>query len=247
MRSRSSSWSFWLLAPLVACSAIPASADVTVTARYTLVNGDTLTRASYYSGRRCRVTAPDGREFMYDKKGKQLTVINHQAKTFWSGPLARADSLADSIFQESRKEVAKITAQDQEKWMEKVQAFNDSIRVHKTGVSRKIAGYPVSEWILTAGEYLHHERWVARGMDVTNYGPEVEKVVMASVMDPLGRQLMRMLIGMRSLDGLVLSSTTTFKTLSQSGSFSYEAVEVLSKPIPESAWQIPTEYQRIRP
>ena len=245
MRSKSSSWRFWLLAPLVACSAIPAAADVTVVGRYTLVNGDTLTRASYYSGRRSRVTAPDGREFMYDKKGKQLTVINHQAKTFWTGPLAKADSIADRIFQETRKEVAQITAEDQEMWMQKIQAFSDSIRVTKTGESRRIANYPVSQYLLTAGEYLHHDRWVARAIDVTNYGPEVEKAVMASVMDPLGRQLMRMLIGMRSQDGLVLASSTTFRTLSQSGSFSYEAIQVLSNPIPESAWEIPKEYRRL--
>jgi len=38
--------------------AYPAAADYTVIFKYTLIGGDTLTRANYYTNRRTRVTAP---------------------------------------------------------------------------------------------------------------------------------------------------------------------------------------------
>ena len=246
MRVRSILWMIGLLVSCSLCFALPALADVTVLARYTLVNGDTLTRASYYSAHRVRMTAPDGKEFMYDSKADRITVINHRDKIYWTGPLAQADSIADRMLKESRKEVAQIAAQDLEAWATKIQDFNDSIRVTRTENTNTIAGYPTTQWLLSAGPYLQHERWVARSLQVADYGPELERVVMASIMDPLGRVLMKMLIGLRSADGLPLAAKTTFRTLSQSGNFSFEAVWVIGASIPASAWEVPKGYVRIK-
>jgi hypothetical protein len=192
------------------------------------------------------MTAPDGKEFMYDGKTKQLTIINHAKQTYWTGPLAEADSIADRILLASRQEFAKIVAADQDAWTAKVRAFNDSIQVTQSGDTRKIAGYPTTEWMLTAGQYLQNERWVARSLSVAKFGPEVEKAMMASVMDPVGRALMRLLLGARTTNGLPLESRTTFHTPTQSGSFGFEAVQVLSTPIPENAWDIPKDYTLIK-
>ena len=93
---------------------------------------------------------------------------------------------------------------------------------------------------------MQNERWVARSLTVADYGPEVEKAVMASVMDPVGRQLMKLLIHVRATDGLALASKTTFHTLTQAGSFSFEAVQVIGTPVPAKAWEIPKDYKPIR-
>ena len=183
---------------------------------------------------------------MYDSKTKTLTVINHAKQTYWSGPMARADSIADSILTVSRKQLADIAAADQAAWMAKVQAFNDSIRVTQTEEVRKIAGYPASKWLLSAGSYMQSEKWVARSLAVSNYGPELQKVVMASIMDPVGRQLMKLLVGARSTSGLSLASKTTFHTPTQSGSFDFETSQVISTPVPETAWAIPEGYTLIK-
>ena len=50
------------------------------------------------------------------------------------------------------------------------------------------AAVRAGEWVHTAGSYLTNVRWIARSLDVPDYGPEMQKVVMASVKDPLGRQ-----------------------------------------------------------
>jgi len=238
-------WPALFVATSFLCFALPAAADVTVLARYTFVNGDTLTRPSYYSSRRSRVTVPDGKEMIYDNKDRTLTILDHVGKRYWTGPLAHADSLADLILLEGRKEVAKVAAADQQAWIEKVQAFNESIHLEQTEEVRKIAGYPSTKWTLSAGEYLQHERWVARSLVVANYGPEIQKAAMALAVDPLGRVLLKALIGMREADGLPLESKTTFKSLTQSGSFGYETIQVIGKSIPATAWTIPEGYTRV--
>ena len=229
-----------LLTMIVSVAAVrPAAADITVISHYTFVNGDTLTRASYYSKDRIRVTGPNGTEFIFDNKTDTVTVIHHSAKTYWRGPRAVADSIAFKVMASNREGIPEEASTDPVAWSEKIQAFNDSIHVEPTGETRKIAGYPCDLWVLTAGSYLRNERWIARSLDVRDYGPEMQKVVMASIPDPLGRALMRMMIAMRTKEGLVLSGSATFRTFSRSGTFSFEALRVTDKSIPKSAWNVP--------
>lgn len=223
----------------------PAAADLTVVTHYTLVSGDTLTRASYYTRKRVRVTGVDGREYMFNQSTDSVTVIDHATKRYWTGPRALADSLARKIMNANREGVPEEAVADPVAWGQKLEAFNNSIKVEATGKHKKIAGYPCDEWILTAGEYLTNDRWIARSLYVPDYGPEMQKVVMASIKDPMGRQLMRMMIGMRTKEGLALSGSAQFKTLAREGSFSFEARSVKSGNIPASAWSIPEGYTAI--
>lgn len=226
---------------LVACAA-PAFADITVITHYTLINGDTLTRPCYYTRTKARVTSPDGREFMFDSKTDSITVIDHKTKQYWAGPRSLADSLAKVLM---AKNSIEVPAMDPVEYGEKVKAFNDSIQVRATGKQKKIAGYPCDEWLLSAGRFLDNERWVARSLVVPNYGPEMQKAVLATIKDPLGRQLMRMLIDMRTKEGLVLSGSTAYRTLSGLGNFSFDAQKVITKPIPKSTWTVPAGYTPI--
>ncbi len=202
-----------LIALLVSAFARPAAADLTVITRYTLIDGDTLTRASYYTQSRVRVTSPDGKEFMFDNKGDSVTVIDHKTMSYWRGPRSLTDSVATKIMSQNALDVSAL---DPVEYAAKIQAFNDSIKVTATGKQKKIAGYPCNQWILSAGRFLDNERWVARGLVVPNYGPEMQKAVLATIKDPLGRQLMRMLIDMRTKQGMVLASHTHFQTLGRS-------------------------------
>lgn len=226
--------------------ALPAAADYTVVFKYTLIGGDTLTRANYYTNRRMRVTSPDGREFMFDRKSDSVTVINHKARTYWTGKRAVADTIAHRIIKGNRIGVAEMAA-DTAKWNAMVTAFNDSIRVVRTYEQKKIAGITCDQYVLTAGSYLTNVRWIARSVDVANYGPELEKVVMASIKDPLGRQLMRLLIAARTKDGLPLAGRATFRTHGSSGNFQFEAVRLKSGEVPSVAWKIPDGYTVIKP
>jgi len=226
--------------------ATPALADITVTTHYTLVNGDTLTRDSYYSRKQVRITGPDGKEFLFNAKTDVVTVIDHATKRYWTGPRADADSVARVIMNRNREGVPDEAVTDPVAWGEKLQAFNDSIKVEDTAKFRKIAGYTCGLYVLTAGRWLRNERWIARALFVPDYGPEMRKTVMATIKDPMGRKLMEMMVGMRNKEGLPLASYATFKTLQNEGRFSFEAVKVGTKTIPSSAWAIPEGYTAIK-
>jgi len=227
---------------LLVAFAGPAFADLTVITRYTLVDGDTLVRPCYYTRTRVRVTSPDGKEFLFNSKSDSITVIDHKTLTYWTGPRSLADSVAKRLMAANAVDVS---AMDPVEYANKIQAFNDSIQVKATNKQKKIAGYPCNQWLLSAGRFLTNERWVARSLNVPNYGPEMQKAVLATIKDPLGRQLMRMLIDMRTKEGLVLSSHTTFQTLTRSGSFSFDAQKVITKPIAQDAWTVPAGYHQI--
>jgi hypothetical protein len=121
------------------------------------------------------------------------------------------------------------------------------VKIEATGRNRKIAGYPCSEWVLTAGSRLRQERWLARSLSMPDFSPEIEKVVQASMLDPLGRGLMKLVLQARSADGLALAGRMTVKTFQNQGEMSWEAVKVSSGKIPDEAWAIPDGYQRWEP
>src|SRR5262245_15790366 len=239
---------FVLALSLGVAAAVPAAADVTVTAKYTFANGDTAIRTSYYSRKRARVTAPTGLEFIYDTQARGVTILDPAKHRYYSAPIPEAESLATKILLARRAELRPKIEANQEKCAEILSSFSDSTHVEKDELTtRDIAGYPCTRWKLRAGSYMTHERWSARGLSVPNFAPEMEKIVMASVLDPLGRQLMKLLIQMRSESGLVLESSTEFHTLTQSGTFSYRALQVGSKTIPDSVWSVPKGYTRVQP
>jgi hypothetical protein len=235
------------VATLLLSAARPAAADITIVGRYTFANGDTATQYSYYSRKRVRVTAPDGKEFIHDTQARRVTVIDHVGRRYYTGTIEEAESTATRLLMERRNELRPLIQANQDKWQEMMRLFNDSVTVVQSEETRTIAGYPSTRWLLQCGSYMTHERWVARGLSVPNYGPELEKVVMAAVLDPLGRQLMKLLVEMRSHPGTVLASRTRFRTLTQQGEFSWEALRVLSDPIPKSVWELPKGYQQVRP
>ena len=224
-----------------------AAADVTVVGKYTFVNGDTATRTSYYARKRARITAPNGMEFIYDTVNGRVTVIDPAKHRYYSGTIAEADSLAGQILIKRHAELRPKIEANREKWSEIMSTFNDSIHLDRSQETRTIAGYPCTRWTMRAGSYMTHERWSARGLSVPNFGPDLDRVVMATVLDPLAGQLMKLVIQLRDQPGLVFKSSTQFRTLTQSGEFSWEAVRVDSKPIPDSVWTAPKGYTKVRP
>src|SRR5262245_30427482 len=85
------------LAGLLLALAVPAAADITVIGRYTMLNGDTLSRASYYTSHRLRTLLPNGDEIIYDAKAKRVALVDHIRKVYWEGALADADSIATRL------------------------------------------------------------------------------------------------------------------------------------------------------
>jgi hypothetical protein len=248
------------LAVLIPFLAGAARGDVTVVGHYRFANGDTLTRASYYTNRWMRTTLPNGNEVVYSRDSDRITLIDHAGRRYWEGPRAKADSVTRRMRAEHAKEMAEsATTEDQARRVAIFAALTDSVHLERSGKSQTICGYPCSEYILTAGPYMRQERWVARSIAVPDFSDEVQNVVIATITDPLARGLMTLLIQARSADskdvmnqgaaqpGLALKGRLRYKTLSQEGEMSWEAVKVSNQKIPETAWLPPHDYIRWTP
>jgi hypothetical protein len=227
-------------------TATGAWADTTLHIHFTLVNGDTVSRANYYTGKRMRATAPDGREYIFISKGKRVTVIDHPTKTYWEGSLATADSIVDSLNAMRYREVmSRVTEEQKATWPGIIQSINESIRVDKAWEQRKIAGYSCARWTVSAGSWMTNDRWVAAALLLPNYSPDFQRVLLASVANPLAKAYAKMVISATEIDGLVLASSATFRTPSTSGSYSWETYEIESTKIPDSVWKVPPDYRRM--
>lgn len=247
MRSRFHTLAAGLTGLLLAL-AVPAAADITVIGRYTMLNGDTLSRASYYTSQKLRTLLPNGDEIIYDAKTKRVALVDHIRKVYWEGALADADSIATRLRAERVKAMTDtMSAETRAQWNTVYTELTENVKVETPGRNRKIAGYPCTEWVLTAGPYLRHERWLARSLSMPNFAPELEKVVQAATLDPLGRGLMKLLLQARTANGLALSGRMTVKTFDRQGELSWEAVKVLTSKIPDEVWNVPVSYQRWSP
>lgn len=245
MLSRNLSWASLAAAALALLGAVPALADVTVHARYRMLDGSTVERANYFTRDRSRVTSFDGREYVYESKSKQLMVIDHATRRYWSGPVARADSIVGELNSRRDSTFRVEVAKRQEEFDKFLEQFNSSIVVNKTDEERKIAGYNCTHWIISAGRHMIHDRWVASGFTIVKPSPEIERAVASGALDPLGRGLVKLLLGAREIPGLTLSATTTFKTPTQSGTYSWEATKVTTDKISSTAWEAPKDYQKV--
>ena len=247
MRHESSMWLGLACASLVLLAAGPASADITVIGHYTFVNGDTTTRSSYFTSRRIRVSTPDGREVIFDSKVKRITLIDHQRRVYWDGPLARADSIVD-VTDGSRWDNMLRNATDEltAEWAREMAFLTDSIQVGDGFKTRMIAGYPCNRWTVRAGSYMTLERWTAAGLAIDPYDQTTEDVVLSAVLDPVARAIMSMFWKLQDTKRLCLAASMTFSTPAQQGSFHWESVKVIGARIPVSAWNVPQAYRRAR-
>ena len=249
MRPLSPKWTLCVLVAALALAATQAFADITLHAHYTLVSGDTVTRANYFSSHRTRVTAPDGREYMYEARNKRVAIIDHELKAYWEGPAAQADSIVDSLNVMRYHEVmANVTDEKRAAWVQLVASINDSIRVTKGWQDRLIADYHCTLVTVSAGPRMQNNRWMAAALSVPKYSAELERVVVASVPDVLGRAFAKMVIGAAAeVSGITLAADATYQTLTSSGHYAWETywVESSSK-IPDTAWTIPEGYRRLQ-
>ena len=225
----------------------PALADITVVGRYTFVNGDTATRSSYFTSRRIRVSTPDGREVIFDSKGRRITLIDHQRRVYWDGSLAGADSIVD-VTDGTRWDLMLRNAPDELKaeWARDMAFPPDSIQVDDGFKTRMIAGYPCNRWTVRVGSHMTLERWTAASLAIEPYDENTEDVVLAAVLDPIARAIMSMFWELENATGLCLAASMTFSAPTQHGRFQWEAVRVMGGRIPASAWNAPPGYSPIR-
>jgi hypothetical protein len=235
-----------LACALVLLASRPALADITVIGRYTFMNGDTATRASYFTSRRIRISTPDGREVIFDSKNHRISVIDHRRRVYWDGALARADSVVD-VADGTRWDLMLMNASDQLKteWASEMGFPAESIQVEDGFKTRMIAGYPCNRWTVRAGSFVTMERWMAASLAVDSYDQTTSDLVMTAILDPVARAVMSMFWQLEDTDEFCLGASLTLDTPMQRGTFRWEAVRVIGARIPPTAWMVPPDYARV--
>ena len=247
MRREFSAWLGLACAGLGLLAAGPARADITVIGHYTFADGDTATRASYFTPRRIRVSTPDGREVIFDSKVNRITLIDHRRRVYWDGRLGRADSIVD-VTDGTRWDFMLRHADDEVKaeWAAAMAFPTDSIQMGDGFTVREIAGYPCNRWTVRAGSYMNLERWTAASLAVEPYDDTTEDVVLAAFLDPVARAVMSMYWDLQESQGLCLAASLTLNSPTQHASFRWEAARVIGARIPGSAWRVPRDYRPAR-
>ena len=231
----------------VVLAAGPARADITVHCKFQLLNGDTLTRASYYDESRVRMTMSDGNEIIYDAKGQEVVFLSHAKKRFWKGPLTRANAIIDSLANERYQAFFSASPEQQQKWSAFVSKFNESLKSEALDYVKKIAGRNCEGYMISAGKIVVHTRWIARGIPMPDYLPQIEKLALIPTLDPAGRAIVQLIARAEKGNGLPLGASTEINTMTQKGKFSWEAYTLDTRDIPDTVWQIPEGYEEIKP
>ena len=226
----------------------PARADITVHCKFQFLNGDTLTRANYYDESRVRMTMSDGNEIIYDAKAKEVVFLNHAKKQFWKGPLTLANAIVDSLANERYQAFLSASPEQQQKWFAFVNKFNESLKSEPLEYVKKIAGRDCAGYTISTGKIMVHTRWIARGIPMPDYLPELEKLALLPTVDPAGRAIVQLIARAEKGNGLPLGASTEIHTMTQNGKFSWEAYTLdMRRDIPDTVWQVPAGYEEIKP
>jgi hypothetical protein len=111
---------------------------------------------------------------------------------------------------------------------------------------KEIAGYKCARWTVSTGTWMRNDRWVANSLLVANYPKEIQRVLLASVNDPLAKSYARLLLDATEIKGLPLAATTVFRTPGMNGTYSWETYQVDVTKIPDTVWKAPAEYRRMQ-
>ena len=221
--------------------------DVTVYCKFHLMNGDTLSRPTYYGNGRVRMTMSDANEIIYDVRSKEVIYLNHAKKQFWKGPLDRANAIVDSVTAEKYQAFMDATPEQRQQWAAYVEKFNTSLESEPLEYVKKISGKHCEGYQIKAGKIMVHTRWITRDVLLTDYVKDLERLALLPTVDPVGRAIVGLITKADKGYGLTLGSTTEINTPTQKGVFSWEAYSVdTRRPIPESAWKIPEGYAELK-
>jgi hypothetical protein len=221
--------------------------DVTVYCKYHFMNGDTLSRPTYYGDGRVRMTLSDANEIIYDVRSKSVVYLNHEKKTFWKGPLDRANALVDSLSADHFQAFMNATPEERQKWAAYVDKFNTSLESEVLEHKKKISGRYCDGYQISAGKIMVHTRWINRDILLTDYVKDLERIAILPTVDPAGRAIVGLITKAEKGFGLTLGASTKIDTPTQKGTYSWEAYSIdTRRPIPDSVWQIPEGYAELK-
>jgi hypothetical protein len=247
------------LAVLVLFVSVPAIAqDLTIVSKVTRDGGPPQTSISYISSDHVRMSHGDGKESIIDFKTGQMTTLDNAKKTYYVTTRQDMDALAAKMNEQMNspemkkaQEAMKNLPPDQQKKMDAMMGSMFTFDVHKTGTTRKIAGYTCENWSVNMGQISKTEeclcselKFPAQAWDMYRGYADSMKSMMAA-MGPMAKNMEKMQEQFKQMKGYPLANTTTVDVMGHKSVSSTEVTEVKRGPIPASAWEIPAGYTKV--
>jgi len=224
-----------------------ANTDVTVYCKYKFMNGDMLSRPTYYGNGRVRMTLSDANEIIYDVRSKEVIYLNHGKKQFWKGPLDRANAIIDSLTAEKYQAFMNATPEQRQEQMAYVEQFNTLLESGPEKYVKKIAGKHCEGHQIKSGQVMLHTRWITRDIALTDYVKDLERIELLPTVDPVARSIVGLITRAEKGYGLTLGASTKVNTPTQKGTYSWEAYSIDTRhSIPDSVWKIPEGYEELK-
>jgi len=248
------------LAIIVAAAGIPAAAeDLTIVSKVTSDKNPPSTATSYMSSDHIRMVQGDGKEFMMDFKAGEMTTIDHQKKEYYV--ITKQDMLAmQAKMQEQMNSPEMKKAQQQMKSLppemqKKMEAMMGgaatAVDVHKTGTTRKVAGYTCENWTITMGQFSKTEQCLTTELQYPVQAWDSFREFadgmrsMAQSMGPMAKGMAQMQDKFKDMRGVPLAHTSSVNVMGHSSNTSSEVTEIRRGPIAPSAWEIPAGYTKV--
>ena len=236
---------------IVAGSAVSTLADdLTLTSRVTLADGKTSTALTYISKDHVLMQHGDGSESLVDGTNGLMTSIDTNKRTYYFTTREDMDKFMSKMQERMNSpEMKKAQAE-----MRKHSAATDAmfaVDVHKTGASRKIAGFSCDVWTLSVGKMSATEECLTNELklpiqiwDMYRKYSESMRNAMAS-MGPMAASNTKMQDQMKNMTGYPLSTRTTVEIMGHKTVVGSEVTGVSHASIPASAFQIPAGYTKV--
>ena len=246
------------LAVLATAGAASAD-DLTLVSKMTRDNGTPVTTTSYLSSDHARTVQPGGQEAIIDFKTGQMTVVDNNKKEYFvitrqdmeQAKVRMQEAMNSPEMQRAQAQMKNLPPDVQKRMSGMMGALGSSMDVHRTGTTRKIAGYTCENWVMTVGEFSKTEQCLTTQLPLpaqawTSYKEFSDSMqsMMAS-MGPMAKGIADMQAKMKEMRGYPLALTTSSSVMGRSTTMSSEVVEVKKGSIPASAWEAPTGYRKV--
>jgi len=206
--------------------------DLTIVSKVNVGKDAPKTATQYVSRDRIRHSDGDNDTIIEYASGR-IVMINHKKKEYFETSMA-----------EMGRHLQEVEAQMQgnpvvEKMMGKV----SEVEVQKVSGVRSIAGYDTQQYVLSMGDSLKFDVWVAPALEAPTQYYDARKAAYAG-MGPMGQRFEKMFDEMRKLKGMPLAMGVNAKTMMLKQETFTEAVEVRKGSVPPSAFEIPVGYKK---
>lgn len=224
--------------------------DLTLTSRVTRADGKTSTALTYISKDRVLLQHGDGKESLVDGTTGLMTSIDTNKRTYYVTTRADMDAFMAKMAERMNSPEMKKAQAEMQKHSEATGAMF-AVDVHKTGGSRKIAGFSCDVWTLSVGKMSTTEECLTNELklpvqiwDMYKKYSESMRNAMAS-MGPMGASNTKMQDQMKNMKGYPLSTQTTMEIMGHKTVVGSEVTSVSHASIPASAFQIPAGYTKV--